>query len=435
MDAVLDMILTEEAQEDTIETFALILNQHAVTSAQSFTRQRKRQRGGSSIGRTPNLPRDFQMGHDRIYRDYFAPDPVYPSPLFRRRFRMRRELFMRIHDAVVAYESYFEQKPDALGNLGLSSLQKITAALRIFAYGISSDSVDEYVRIAESTALKCLKLFAAAVVDIFSEVYLRQPTADDIERHLIVNAKRGFPGMFGSLDCTHWVWKNCPVAWQGQFQDRKGTRSLIMEAIATHDLWIWHAFIGIPGSNNDINVVDRSPLVTDMLKGKAPEVEYTVNGNRYNMCYLLCDGIYPDWSIFMKTISEPQGRKRVLYAKKQEEVRKDVERCFGVLQSRFAIIRNPGRLWDLQTMRTIWKAAVIMHNMVIEDEAPYADLNHDFLQENDATHPVVQVGRGPHVPLTFERLMHAMLDIRDKQRHYQLRDDLIEHLWAQHGDN
>src|SRR5438270_623559 len=26
------------------------------------------------------------------------------------------------------------------------------------------------------------------------------------------------------------------------------------------DLWIWHAFFGMPGSCNDINILDRSPI-------------------------------------------------------------------------------------------------------------------------------------------------------------------------------
>ena len=420
--------MADEANDDTVEQFMMLINQHVIIS-QNFMDSSASQ-GGSVVGRAPNLPRDFQSGHDRIYRDYFAPNPVYPSEIFRRRFRMRRELFMRIHDAVVGYDNYFVQKPNAVREIGLSSLQKITTAFRLFAYGFSCDAVDEYVRIADSTANKCLKKFAAAIVSLFEEEYLRSPAEEDLQKHLRNNAQRGFPGMFGSLDCTHWEWKNCPVGWQGQFQDRNGSKSLIMEAVATQDLWIWHAYIGMPGSNNDLNVVDRSPLMTNMLKGVAPNVEYTVNGNQYNMCYLLCDGIYPDWSVFMKTISEPQGRKRQLYAKMQEAVRKDVERCFGVLQSRFAIIRNPGRLWDLETLRMVWKASVIMHNMIVEDEA--GDQEVDYDAPNLACD--ITVHRRPHRPLTFDRLLSSLIDIRDRQRHLQLRDDLIENLWSMHGN-
>ncbi|WOH08634.1 hypothetical protein DCAR_0728078 [Daucus carota subsp. sativus] len=69
--------------------------------------------------------------------------------MFRRRFRMRRLLFLRIEGAVTTHDSYFIQKINAVGVRGLSSLQKITAALRMLAYGTAADSVDEYIRIGE----------------------------------------------------------------------------------------------------------------------------------------------------------------------------------------------------------------------------------------------------------------------------------------------
>ena len=52
----------------------------------------------------------------------------------------------------------------------------------------------------------------------------------------------------------------------------------------------------------------------------------------------------------------------------QEAARKDVERAFGVLQARFAIVSLPCRLWTTEIMKIIMKAAIILHNMIIEDE-------------------------------------------------------------------
>ena len=68
-----------------------------------------------------------------------------------------------------------------------------------------------------------------------------------------------------------------------------------------------------------------------------------INGTTYNKGYYLANGIYPEWGTFVKTIALAQADKRKLYAQCQEAVRKDVERAFGVLQSRFATIRGPAR--------------------------------------------------------------------------------------------
>ena len=42
------------------------------------------------------LGRDHEAGDEQIYRDYFAPNALYPPNVFRRRFRMNRLLFLRI---------------------------------------------------------------------------------------------------------------------------------------------------------------------------------------------------------------------------------------------------------------------------------------------------------------------------------------------------
>jgi hypothetical protein len=70
---------------------------------------------------------------------------------------MRRQLFLRLVDAVCAFDPWFIQRRDALGRLGLSSLQKCTAALQMLAYGVPADACDEYCRLGESTTLEAMK--------------------------------------------------------------------------------------------------------------------------------------------------------------------------------------------------------------------------------------------------------------------------------------
>ena len=36
--------------------------------------------------------------------------------------------------------------------------------------------------------------------------------------------------------------------------------TIILEAVASYDLWILHAFFGLPGSHNDINVLECSSV-------------------------------------------------------------------------------------------------------------------------------------------------------------------------------
>jgi hypothetical protein len=105
-----------------------------------------------------------------------------------------------------------------------------------------------------------------------------------------------------------------------------------LEAVVDARLWFWHAFFGTPGSQNDIVILDRSPLLVDLMHGIAPEVTFVCNGRTYNHGYYLADGIYPEWPLFMKPISKPVGEKQKNYTERQESERKDVERGFGAIQ-------------------------------------------------------------------------------------------------------
>ncbi|XP_040995207.1 uncharacterized protein LOC121241496 [Juglans microcarpa x Juglans regia] len=158
------------------------------------------------------IRRDHIQGHERIFRDYFAENPVYPSNLFRRRFRMSHALFLCILNEIEAYEPYFVHRRDNAGRLGLSSMQKITASLRMLAYGVTEDFMDEYKRIGEITAMESLKTFCKIIVTVFSDEYLRSLNTNNIARLLVVGEQQRFPGMLGSIDCMHWKWKNCPAA-------------------------------------------------------------------------------------------------------------------------------------------------------------------------------------------------------------------------------
>jgi hypothetical protein len=93
------------------------------------------------------------------------------------------------------------------------------------------------------------------VIKFYGPTYLRAPTEEDTKRLMEENEKRGWPGMLCSIDCMHWTWKNCPNAWHGQYCEKSKDATILHEAVASQDLWIWHCFFGLPGTLNDINVL------------------------------------------------------------------------------------------------------------------------------------------------------------------------------------
>nr|GEZ68226.1 protein ALP1-like [Tanacetum cinerariifolium] len=160
------------------------------------------------------------------------------------------------------------------------------------------------------------------------------------------------------------------LSWQRQYGrgDKKKYPTIMLEAVASEDLWIWHAFFEIAGANNDINVLDNSPLFYDLLDDKASVAPYVVNGVGIEKGYYLADGIYPQWATFMKSFTVANDAKHAYFKKRQEGERKDVERAFGVLQGHWGIIQQSARQYHVNTIRRIMYSCIIMHNMILKDQ-------------------------------------------------------------------
>jgi hypothetical protein len=125
------------------------------------------------------------------------------------------------------------------------------------------------------------------------------------------------------------------------FQGKEKFPTLVLEAIADKRTRFWHFNFGAPGALNDLNVLERSPLFENAVRGEAPSVNFVVNGNEYKYEYWLGDGIYPPYACFVKTIQNPTTRMQKMFASAQEAMRKDIKRAFGILQARFHIFTTP----------------------------------------------------------------------------------------------
>ena len=104
-------------------------------------------------------------------------------------------------------------------------------------------------------------------------------------------------------------------------------------AVCKWSLWI--AFVGfreccfprfmdlacifeVPSSNNDVNILDQSPIFNDILLGKALYAYFKVNGNEYKFGYYLMDGIYPPYSTFMKVFRQSIEKRDKLFKRRKK---------------------------------------------------------------------------------------------------------------------
>ena len=136
--------------DDGITSFVAAECVSANVLQESFLKKRKG--GGSVPGKARNVDRGIHVGARKLFNDY--------DVAFRRRYRMSKTLFLRVHNSVVESGPYFIQKADAAGFLGCTALQKSTAAMRQLCYNVTPDSLDENLRISKTVADESLIKFA-----------------------------------------------------------------------------------------------------------------------------------------------------------------------------------------------------------------------------------------------------------------------------------
>jgi hypothetical protein len=265
MNNLIDMFFEDSSSDDDddLDMFTLLLVDYA--------RKKKRKPRGSIVSREV-VHRPQQSGHDKLFWDYFCENPIYGQRFFRRRFRMSCCLFIHIENAVKEHCPYFVQKRNAAGKLGHICFKKVAASIRMLASGCAADLVDDWLYIGESTAIKSMRLFVKSMVEIFGDRYLRAPNEEDTTRLMQYSESIRFCGMLGSIDCMHLLWEMCPTALHVQFTGHCHDPTIILEAVTSHDLWIWHTCFGMPGSCNDIMRHGYPWVPTDQAHGHPRQV-------------------------------------------------------------------------------------------------------------------------------------------------------------------
>lgn len=274
---------------------------------------------------------------------------------------------------------------------------------------------------SERTALESLDEFCSCIIELYWGRYMRTPTPSDVQALYAHHSQHhGLPGMLGSLDCLHWEWDGCRVANHGQFtQGNRKHATMILEAVASQDLWFWHCYFGPAGSNNDLNVLQMSPIFNHILNGTAPDTSFQLVGRDFQHGYYLVDGIYHEWAVFVKTIAFPDNEVTVKFKRAQERARKDIERAFGALKKRWGILQRGARSTDRDKVARIMYACCILHNMILEDEGKAVCT---YVPEENVVPNPPPIQPGSQESLAIRRAL------RNRPIHFRLRESLGLHL-------
>ena len=323
---------------------------------------------------------DHYRAYDSVQQDFLAEAALF-SATFKEYFRLSRSRVQWILEALAnSGDPYYKPtvtifKPGSrMWNPSLEA--RVLLPLKTLAFGVAQHCFCDYFQMSTTTARTACRKFNTSMALLFKEEFLRVPSAADLTSVTRLHEMaHGVEGMLGSLDCMHTVWKNCPMGWQQSFRGKEKASTIVLEAVADHYLWFWHASFGYGGALNDLNILKLSPLMKRLTNGTFTATEEESGVTPFNCgtfgvfdkTYLLVDGIYPPWSRFVRGEKEPYTEAEKRFTAWQEGARKDVERSFGVLQSKWKAVASPIHHLEPRLIGEMMTCCLILHNMGVCD--------------------------------------------------------------------
>jgi hypothetical protein len=268
----------KKKQKEKNKEFELVLALGMVRYFNVVTKlggQQKRIDRKRKAARSRNQPRSKQA----VYHHQSALNDIYVNVLdhaalfastFKVYFRLCRPRVKKILETLANSGDPYYTATRRFGITGPSLKARVLLPSRTPAYGVAEHTFCPEFSMAPTTASVSCKKFNKAIIKHFHMEFLRLPDEPDLRSITLMHERiHGvIPGMIGSLECMHTYWKNCPVGWQGgSFQGKAKVLTIILEAVADHYLWFWHASYGYSGALNDLNVLNLSPLLRRMTDG------------------------------------------------------------------------------------------------------------------------------------------------------------------------
>ena len=306
--------------------------------------------------------------------NHFDPLDEYDDENFRGRYRMSKNSFRKLVTII------WPQEEIRSGRKGYSKEIKLLVTLRFLASGSFQQVTGDTIGIWQSTGNRIINQVAKKIAQL-SPQFISTP-----DRTNLPQIKKGFfdiipdrypsakpfPGVIGAIDCTHVKITATGVPNREVYRDRKNNLSLNIQAVCDHRLLFWNVVCRWQGSVHDSRIFANSEL-----KGYFEE--------NPNLGYLVGDSGYPLRRYLLTPISNPVTRAERGYNFSHAQVRNCIERAFGVLKQRFAVLKGTIKQ-DMAHVVTTIMACFVLHNFLIleKDEVQMDEPSEDTPMEVDS---------------------------------------------------
>ncbi|KAB0800519.1 hypothetical protein PPYR_06259 [Photinus pyralis] len=298
---------------------------------------------------------------------------------FKNMFRFPKELFRIIVEVLSPHMRPTNRASD------LEIPIRILIALRFFASGSYQMDVGSnlFMSVSQPTVSRCISEVSDAfnVPAIFNRFVRFPHNFEELDRvRMGFFEKYNFPGVVGCIDCTHVAIVAPPAEDPDRpghlYINRKGFHSINVQLICDSNLKILNVKASHPGSTHDAFIWNNSNV---------QEVMRTIHAERRGTYFLLGDSGYPlrPWLLTPLEVEPEEGTPEHNYNCAHKRARASIERCNGVLKSRFrCLLKHRVLHYSPHRAALIINSCVVLHNICMErnlvedlDEFDNQDIN------------------------------------------------------------
>ena len=217
------------------------------------------------------------MRRERIFRDRLNPLDAYDDQEIIARYRLSRQLIMRLYDAVGD-----ELEPSTNRNNAIPGMLQIFIALRYYACGSYQAVIGDSIGVHKSSVCRIVHRVTQKLCNIKRQ-HIQFPHTVAAQHH----TKQGFyelaqfPNVLGAIDGTL-INIKAPTRDEHLYVSRKGGHSLNVLAVCDSKLKYTYVVAKYPGSSNDAFVWANCILKDRFRNGEFNE-SWLIGDSGYEM--------------------------------------------------------------------------------------------------------------------------------------------------------
>lgn len=172
----------------------------------------------------------------------------------------------------------------------------------------------------------------------------------------------------------------CPAGKSNIHIGKEGYTTRTFSCTVSHRRKLLHTTMGSPGSLNDKTIV-RFDKFINMIRNKEiyADVQFDLVdasgvSTRHKGAYVLCDGGYHAWRVMQCPVRTASDPKVLLWSRWLESLRKDVECFFGILKTRFRILKFGIDMVEDASVDLLFRTCCALHNQLLELDGLNAEM-------------------------------------------------------------